>query len=293
MKYFSFNLFGNDSLDIRFNCDNCGNKVISDEIVIPTPNYAADSAAKSQKQEEGFAICNNCHKEFDIDIFSTFAGGDGSISSLKENHEIEVIEYAEPYYEEQYDAISSNTYFLRTFQNEIENLKELNEIQIDKNTVDRTLRRQIFVGVIASMETYLSDAFINTTLNSKEITKKFVSTFHEFKNRSISLNEIYVYHDKIDTICKQAMLDIIYHNLPKIKGMYEDTLGIDIGNIGTPYKAVLIRHDLVHRNGKTKKGDEVVIDKITINNLINDIKTFIEQIDKQIDAVSDSLPFSI
>lgn len=291
MKYFSFDPFGNDSLTLTFNCDNCGNEVISDEIVIPTPNYAADSAAKSQTQAEGFANCNHCHKQFDIDIFSTFAGGDGSISDLSENHAVEVNEYAEPYYEEQYEAISSNTYFLRTFQNEIENLKELNDIRIEKPTLDRTLRRQIFVGVIASMETYLSDAFINTTLNSKKLTKKFVSTFHEFKDRPISLNELYDYHEKIETICKQAMLDVIYHNLPKVKGMYKDTLGIDIGNIGTPYKAVLIRHDLVHRNGKTKEGNEVIIDKISIDNLINDIKTFIEQIDEKIEDLNDGLPF--
>lgn len=87
------------------------------------------------------------------------------------------------------------------------------------------------------------------------------------------------------------MLDVIYHNLPKVKSMYKDTLGIDIGNNGTPYKSVLIRHDLVHRNGKTKEGNEVIIDKISIDNLINDIKTIIEQIDEKIEDLNDGLPF--
>lgn len=291
MKYFSFDPFGNESLTVTFRCDKCGTEVISDEIVIPSPNYAAESATDSQTQEEGYAICDNCHKQFDVDIFSTYAGGDGSISELNEDHVVEVTEYAQPYYEEQYEAISSNTLFLQTFKNEIVGLQELNELKIDNLSAHRTLKRQIFVGVIASMETYLSDAFINTTLKSKECTKKFVSTFREFKDRSFSLNELYDYHEKIETICKQAMLDVIYHNLPKIKGMYKDTLGIDIGNIGTPYKAVLIRHDLVHRNGKTKDGNEVIIDKISIDNLINDIRTFIEQVDKKIDALNDGLPF--
>lgn len=291
MKYFTFDPFGNGSLDVTFSCNKCGIEVVSDEIVIPSPNYAADSAAKSQVQEEGFAICNNCQKQFDIDLFSTFAGGDGSISDLSEDYVIKVNEYPEPFYEEQYEAISSNTYFLQTFKNAIEDLKELNNIQIKKSTADKTLRRQIFVGVIASMETYLSDAFINTTINSEEHTKKFVSTFKEFKERPIPLNELYVYHEKIETICKQAMIDVIYHNLPKIKGMYKDTLGIDIGDIGTLYKAVAMRHHLVHRNGKDKNGDEVIVDKLIVDKLIIDISIFIETLDEKIQALNEGLPW--
>jgi len=186
--------------------------------------------------------------------------------------------------EEQYEAISSNTQFLFTFKTEIENLKELHQINIDNPSIDLTLRRQIFIGIITSMETYLSDAFINTTLNSEEFTKNFVKTFHEFGNVQISLNELYDYNEKIEKICKQEMLDVIYHNLPKIKGMYKDTLGVDIGNIGIPYKAVIKRHDLVHRNGKTKKGQEVIIEKEMIDKLFVDIDIFIENIEKQIET---------
>jgi transcription elongation factor Elf1 len=291
MKHFVFDPFGNGSLTVTFNCDNCGTAIVSDEIVIPTPDYTADSAVKSQTQEEGFAVCDHCHKQFDIDVFSTYAGGDGSISDLSEDYVIKVDEYPEPFYEEQYEAISSNTYFLQTFRNAIENLKELNSIQIEKTTVDRILRQQIFVGVIAAMETYLSDAFINTTLKSEEYTKNFVSTFHDFKGRTIPLNELYDYHEKIKTICKQAMIDVIYHNLPKIKGMYKDTLGIVIGDIAIAQKAVNIRHHLVHRNGKDKKGDEVIITKISVEKLIVDISSFIESIDEKIEALNEGLPW--
>lgn len=283
MKYFSFNPFGNESLTIEFDCDVCGHQVTSEDIGIPYPDYSADTAHDSQTDEEGYAVCDGCGKEFNISIYSTYAGGDGSIDELPDNHHINITENPEPYYEDQYEAIASNTLFFETFKSEIENLKELNKITISNVSTDKTLRRQIFTGVIASMETYLSDAFINTTLNSKEFTKKFVGTFHDFKERPIPLNELFDYHEKIETICKQAMLDVIYHNLPKVKGMYKDTLGVDLGDIGTAYKAVLTRHDLVHRNGKTKEGVEVVIDSIIIDQLITDIEAFIGNIDKQIE----------
>ena len=286
MKYFSFNPFGNQSLIISFDCDKCSHSVESEEIGIPYPNYAADTSSDSQTEEEGYAICGNCEKQFDISVYVTYSGGDGNIDGLPDSHPIDIEEIPEPYYEEQYEAISSNTHFFTTFKSEIENLTDLNNISIDNPSTDKTLRRQIFTGVIASMETYLSDAFINTTLNSKEFTQKFVATFHDFKERPIPLNELFVYHEKINTICKQALLDIIYHNLPKVKGMYRDTLNIDLGDISIAYKGVLTRHDLVHRNGKTKEGAEVIIDKATIDKLLADIKSFVDKIDQQINNLT-------
>jgi hypothetical protein len=245
----------------------CGHVVISEEIQIPSPNHQADTSSESRTEKEGYAVCENCEKQYDISIFSTILGGDGNITELPVNHFVEVFEIPEPYYQEQYEAISSNTQSFQTFEREIEGLKELNQILIPKPSTDKSLRRQIYIGVIASMEIYLSDAFINTTLNSVEFTKMFVSTFHEFKSKSFFLSDIFKHHDEIEKTCRQAMLDVIYHNLPKVKGMYKDTLNIDIGNIANAYKAVLNRHDLVHRNGKTKEGNQVIVSKDIIDQL--------------------------
>jgi transcription elongation factor Elf1 len=286
MNYFSFNPFGSRSLIVKFECSNCGHNVESEDIYIPEPDYSADTARDSQVDEEGSAICDNCEKEFEIAIYVTYAGGDGYINGLPEEYDIEVIE--EPYDEEPYEAIFSNTFFFNTFNTEIEKLKELNKIVIKNSSVDKTLRRQIYIGIISSMETYLSDAFINTTLNSESFIRNFVATFKDFDNMIIKLNNLFDNYDKIETICKKAMIGVIYHNLNKVKGMYKDTLNVDLGNIAIPSRAVSIRHDLVHRNGKTKEGKEVNIDIDVINQLIANIETFIEEIDEQIRALENS-----
>ena len=63
------------------------------------------------------------------------------------------------------------------------------------------------------------------------------------------------------------MRDVIYHDLPKVSGMFRDALGIELPNIGEIYKSVFIRHDLVHRNGKTKDGDQHAIKQENIASL--------------------------
>lgn len=282
MKNFGFSPFGTQSLIIRFICIDCGQDVESENIKVPQPNYLADTANESTADNEGYATCMDCGHQYNINIYASYAGGDGQIDDLPVDHEIEIEEIPELYYEDQYDAISSNTLFHSTFKNEIENLRHLNEIVIENPSVDKTLRRQIFVGVIASMETYLSDAFINTTLKSEKFTKSFVSTFKDFKERSIRLSELFEYHNKIDIVCRQAMLDVLYHNLPKVKGMYKDTLDVDLGDIGIAHKAVQKRHDLVHRNGKSKEGTNLQLTKESIKKLLSDIENFITKIDNQI-----------
>lgn len=282
MAYFDYNPFGNQALFVEWHCDECGEYVHSDIIPIPQPNYLADNSSDSQTEEEDFTQCDGCGKPFSVYIYSSFGGGMGHVPELPENHYINIFEEPEPYYEEQYEAIISNTEFFETFKREIENLTELNKQSFNNPSLDKTLRKQIYVGTIATMETYLSDAFINTTLNSQEYTKKFVKTFHDFKEHSLTLNDLFDYYDKIEKICRKALLEILYHNLSKLKGMYKDTLDIEIGEIGEPYKAINIRHNLVHRNGKSKDGIEVEINQEIVASLLNMIEEFITKIDNQV-----------
>jgi hypothetical protein len=286
MKQFEFSPFGYDLMAVQFKCIECGERVQSDNIEIPQPDYSSGTARDSTIEDEGHAMCDECFHHYEIDIYVSYAGGTGQIDELPNDYEVEVteinLEEEGIYYEDQYEVISSNTLFLSTFKNEIKNLTKLNELPIDNKSTEQTLKRQIYVGIIASMEAYLSDAFINTTLNSKVLTKKFVGTFKDFNEVTIKLNQLFDYHNDIDTICKRAMLDVLYHNLPKIKGMYKDTLDVDLGEIGTIYKAVLNRHDLVHRNGKNKDGEEFLLTKEIIEKLLTDIEEFIMRIDNQI-----------
>lgn len=290
IKYFSFYPFGNSSLYLKFKCDNCGTNVVSDNIWISEPDYSAETSSDSQTESEGHAMCEKCYKEFEINLYTTYAGGDGNIN-LPNEYEVTVIENPEPYYEEQYDAIADNSEFFDTFKQDIQRLKELNELKLNNPLVANTLYRQIYIGIITTMETYLSDAFINTVLSSENYIKSFVENFHEYKTKTIPLNKLYQHIEKMPNECKKNMLDIIYHNLPKVKGLYKDILDVDLGAIGDAHKAVSNRHDLVHRNGKTKKGNCIIISKEDNEILISYMETFIKNIDLQIKPLYNFNPF--
>lgn len=189
---------------------------------------------------------------------------------------------------DQLEAILSNTSFHRTFLDEIASLRVLNKLNTLEPKVKKTLKRHLYVGVIACLETYLSDAFINTVLSNKDYLKCFFTSFKDFKDQKLGMNELLDFASKAEEIAKKAMLEVVYHNLPKVSKMYEATLNIVFPNFSEIQKAVLIRHDLVHRNGKTKDGREIIIDDIMINDIICKVETFITEIDQKLKDNDDS-----
>ncbi|BAY74231.1 hypothetical protein NIES25_06420 [Nostoc linckia NIES-25] len=183
---------------------------------------------------------------------------------------------------DQLESILSNTAFYRTFWDEIASLRVLNKLSVLDPKAKKTLKRHIYVGVIACLETYLSDAFINTVLSNKKYFSSFFTSFKDFKEQKLGMNELLDVANKAEEIAKKAMLEVLYHNLPKVSKMYETTLNIVLPNFSEIQKAVSIRHDLVHRNGKTKDGKEIIIDDIIVDDIISKVESFISEIDQKL-----------
>ncbi len=186
-------------------------------------------------------------------------------------------------YEEQYEAIKENKDYLRKFRNELSNLKSLNVIVVPDKKLKGILTRQLYISVIGSMETFLLDAFINLTDDKDEFFRNFIETHPEFKKRKFELREIFDESVKLKETAKVVMLDTIYHNLPLVSLMYKDTFKIDFPSIKEVYKCVLKRHDLVHRNGRTKDGNSVDPDENAVNVLIEKVSRFVEEIADKLD----------
>ena len=71
--------------------------------------------------------------------------------------------------------------------------------------------------------------------------------------------------------------------MDRVKPMYEKTLNIKFPHhLGEVFRAILIRHDIVHRNGKTKDGKELVITQEKVKSLIEIVKQLVQQIDNQL-----------
>jgi hypothetical protein len=187
------------------------------------------------------------------------------------------------YDQEEFDAIISQIEPIQKLNKSLINIQNLVEIYLGDTQLNNLLNHQSFISAIGSLEAYLSEKLIGKIFSDISFKKKFVLSHPDFKSMKFKLSEIYDKYETLDKTIKKILLDQIYHNLPVVSNMYKDALNIKFPNIQVLMKSITIRHDLVHRNGRTKDGDEIIISKSDVKELCEKIKTFAEQIEEEIE----------
>jgi hypothetical protein len=249
------------------------------------PNFAAKESKDGYIDGDHEATCDECGENF---WMTMYVGNYDAYIEMENPEEISNVKIDEisqeelEYQAKQFEAISDNTHLFQTFKSGIDKLKKLNAINLTAE-LEYILKLQIYTGVISTMETFLSDAFINLTLADKKLIKKFVQSYPDFRQRRIEFRDIFEQYEKVDEIVKAVLLDIIYHDLRKVREMYRTTFEIDFPDLEKPVQCVLLRHDIVHRNGKTKNGEVLSINTEIVANAIMIVENFITDIAKKLD----------
>jgi len=155
-----------------------------------------------------------------------------------------------------FNSIAQTTEHNKAFEESIANVESLLAINVSEQE-QKHLLRLLYVNVITAVETYLSDLFISAVGNDKSLLRRFVETTPEFKSEKISVSDVFKNIEDIEKKSRSYLMDVGWHQLRRVKPMFNDTLGISfLDDMGDLFNAVLVRHDLVHRNGKKKDGCE-------------------------------------
>lgn len=154
--------------------------------------------------------------------------------------------------------------------------------QIAEN--NETLARMLYATVISAMETYLSDTLRKQVFVKPAIKRRFVETHGKFKGNQLDLRDIYTRLEKLDSFIAEVIDSESFHNIVSVNKLYKNVLLTDISkpHMDKLVKAIDIRHDIVHRNGKSLNG---TIHKLTmddVHQLVLDVDAAIQHIDKQI-----------
>lgn len=170
-----------------------------------------------------------------------------------------------------------------TFTNSMKNITELNGIRLaDSKALQKQMAYMLYANVITSLETYLCDRFISLVQGNKGNLRAFIENFNDYGQEKFFLAELFKVHEGIEAKAIESMKSVLYHNLPKVSGMYRDTFGIDFPVFTEVFKSVLIRHDLVHRAGKTKAGDFHNLTTESVETIVSECSNFVEQLEREL-----------
>src|SRR5215831_15403839 len=166
-------------------------------------------------------------------------------------------------------AISENREPYKTFLEGIYELDAMLAIPLPDRKLSSTMARTLFATAITSMETYLSDTFINRVISNKGLLRLCIETDPELKNRKLDLGDIFKRQEGLQNEVQLYLADVLFHNLAKVRRMYKDVLNVEFPtDLASVFRAIETRHDIVHRGGKSKSGASTSVTQKEVRSLI-------------------------
>ena len=163
---------------------------------------------------------------------------------------------------------------LKIYENEINQLQKLRNQKIENN-LTKVLNRQIYIGVVGTMELFLGDFLYVMVLG----TRKYFKKFYENSNQTYTLKQITNSNWNKQNAVKEIILSTNYHKIGIVKSIYKKILGIEFPPTNNLEKLIKTRHNLVHRNGYPSKDSSYAeIDDNVLDDLINEVNLLIQSI---------------
>jgi hypothetical protein len=209
---------------------------------------------------------------------------DDEIREVVDNVESDgILEWAPIHTEPDYDADfefeankRSDPYdFLKKRLNEVDALAAA---QVDPQR-QPLLRQLLYSSLIAALEAYLADTMSYWVAVDKKVFRRFVGSCEEFRAQKLTLSQIFERMDALEDDVERYLQQLVWHRLDKVVPLLSDSLNIGRPEIGELMKHILIRHDIVHRGGKTKDGNGVNITDDNLSELRGHVLAFADEIE--------------
>ena len=272
MTSFDYNIWSK-SVSFKFRCPKCGEISESEILPVPSPNYDADTQGDSEVREDFECVCKHCGHIIEGELVSGIYYGTVVLQDIGDDA---LIDYQCEDYEEDYD---------KDFGFYTDTHKALYAIDSLQEDVKKILYRLLYANAIAYMENYLCKKAKDYILRNDETIRKFIEKWdgcsaglRRKKKDLVSLEQ-----KLLKSEVAHYLNDLLsYHNLKKTRKLFKEILEIDLGDTDQLEHAVALRHDIVHRNGKTVDEQSLSISKQDVENVWDNVFELMKCIDSQI-----------
>jgi hypothetical protein len=249
---------------IEFICPSCNNE-IEETIPVTETYWAGDNADERHVQENEVIQCDFCSAYYDVEINNH----DGQIfASIPDQPRVEVS--ASDATITEYALESDRAEYLEDYASEPHMELETALLEIDRMNREfggansSTMNRMLFAQQVAAMEAYLCDALLGAVISNADRMIIMLEKDKELKDTKITLADVFRNPIIVQIKCIEHIKSLLFHNLAKTESIYR-LISVKIFHNDEIKerlnKAMVYRHDCVHRNGRTKEG--VPLDMIT------------------------------
>lgn len=204
----------------------------------------------------------------DVDIDEDYPGYEGMAAVYQHEQEMEEYEAHMKWFEEHP--------FLETYSIFTENLKYLKMMVNQRTNLfdDKTIHKMVYAHAVTLLEAMVGDMIKSAVLTFPHLMNNFVGNLPEDKGLKYTVKEIAEYG--LNGIVINILNSLTYHNPVVVKKYVHLVTGqvLPDTHMANIKKVVDMRHDFVHRNGKTVTGEYHNIDTPMVIESIGVIEQF-------------------
>lgn len=143
-----------------------------------------------------------------------------------------------------------------------------------------------YAYAVTLMESFLGDTLKVLITEREEFLNNAIVNVEEVSKAKYSIAELAETDLNICNLALKHVNEILFHNIPKVKRVYEQVLGVKLQlDISRVSRITALRHDIVHRNGYSKDNKPINVNAQDFYQAIEDIKEFTSSLQKQINAL--------
>jgi hypothetical protein len=279
----------------RFVCPKC-KRSVSATVAVPEPSFEAERASDNVSEGSVELTCPQCKTSFNGYCFSTVSSceitlddhADTTVDAELAHYTGDWIDYDTP---DDPEAI-----FMDSYHHAGDLLAEHGG-----DAGAHLVNRMIFAHQIGALEAYLSDTFINFVSKNADAMKRLLSSDKDLSAKKFTLVEIAAGKEFVQSEVTNYLRSIVYHNIPKVRALYNIAANIDLFDLlgddkDKLFKAIEYRHDCVHRNGRDSKGNRLeVFTKAYVQETADIMKRLVERVEAKLYypdlGLDDEMPF--
>jgi|TARA_B110000902_G_scaffold253916_1_gene317161 hypothetical protein len=137
-------------------------------------------------------------------------------------------------------------------------------------------------ALIIAMEAYLWDTVAYWVANDEDTLRNLVATNKDFQIKTLQLSKIFERVEGLKAEVELYLQDLVWHRLDKIKPLIASGLKISVPDIDNLMREVLVRHDIIHRGGRTKDGEPIEVSIDNVRGVAGMVQVFADAIEAEL-----------
>ncbi|EOG7683144.1 hypothetical protein [Vibrio vulnificus] len=138
-----------------------------------------------------------------------------------------------------------------------------------------------YAYAVTLLESFLGDTLRALITENEQFLKNALRKFKILKN--VKLTDLADTDLDVKSLVLRYVGDVLYHNIPNVMEMFEQVLDVKLDiDMSEVVKITKLRHDIVHRNGKSIDGKSIRLNDKDFTHAIEEIQKFANTLQRAI-----------